>query len=89
MFTRPLAEFITRTCFQDIPQRVVERAKWAIFDYIGVAIAGSCESSGQIINELIQETNAAPEAVVIGKGYKNQLCVGRPCQRYVRTCAGL
>jgi 2-methylcitrate dehydratase PrpD len=70
MFTRGLSQFITKTNYEDLPGEVVTAAKFAILDFIGVAIAGSQDPSGRIISELAKENMSAPEATVIGWRYK-------------------
>ncbi len=70
MFTKSLSEFITRTNYQDLPEEVSTAAKRAILDYVGVAIAGSQEPSGKIINELVRQNESTTEATVIGGSFK-------------------
>ena len=70
MFTRKLSKFITRTDFKDLPGETVTAAKAAILDFIGVAMAGSQEESGKIINEMVKENESPPEAAVIGGRFK-------------------
>jgi 2-methylcitrate dehydratase PrpD len=70
MFTQGLSQFIVKTGFDDLPPEVVTAAKYAILDHIGVAMAGSQDTSGRIISELVKENRSAPEATVIGQRYK-------------------
>jgi 2-methylcitrate dehydratase PrpD len=70
MFTRGLSQFIIRTNYEDLPGEVVTAAKFAILDFIGVAMAGSQDPSGRITSELVRENMSAPEAIVIGWRYK-------------------
>jgi len=70
MFTRGLPQFITRNNYEDLPGKVVTAAKFAILDFIGVAMAGSQDPSGRIISELVKEDMSAPEATIIGWRYK-------------------
>jgi 2-methylcitrate dehydratase PrpD len=69
-FTRKLSEFINRTEYEDLPEVVVATAKGAILDFIGVAMAGSQEKSGQIMNEMVRQCESPPEAAVIGGRFK-------------------
>src|SRR5512139_2749080 len=66
MFTQKLSEFIQRTNYQDLPREVVTAAKMAILDFIGVAMAGSQEPSGRIINEMVKSHLSNQESTVIG-----------------------
>jgi 2-methylcitrate dehydratase PrpD len=70
MFTKGLSQFITKTDYNDLPREVVTAAKFAILDFIGVAMAGSQDPSGRIISELVRENQTAPEATIIGWRYK-------------------
>ena len=70
MFTRGLSQFIISTNYEDLPGEVVTAAKFAILDFIGVAMAGSQDPSGRIISELVRENMSAPEAIIIGWRYK-------------------
>jgi 2-methylcitrate dehydratase PrpD len=70
MFTRRLSQFIIKKNYEDLPGEVVTTAKFAIMDFLGVAMAGSQDPSGRIISELVKENMSAPEATVIGWRYK-------------------
>lgn len=70
MFTRELVKFIGKTGYHNLPGEVVEAAKAAILDLIGVAIAGSREPSGKIVMEMVKQTHSIPEATVIGGKFK-------------------
>jgi 2-methylcitrate dehydratase PrpD len=70
MFTRKLSEFISRTNYKDLPPEVVTAAKMAILDFIGVAMAGSQEPSGRIINEMVKRNQSLAEATAIGGRFK-------------------
>ncbi len=70
MFTRELIKFILKTEYQDLPAGVVEAARPAILDLLGVAIAGSQEPSGKIIGGLVKQMQSVPEAAVIGGNFK-------------------
>jgi 2-methylcitrate dehydratase PrpD len=70
MFTKKLSEFIFRTNYSDLPPEAISAAKIAVLDHIGVAMAGSQEPSGRIINQMVREYNLPAEATVIGHRYK-------------------
>ncbi|MEE8414294.1 MAG: MmgE/PrpD family protein, partial [Dehalococcoidales bacterium] len=69
MFTEKLSQFITGTNYGDLPVEVVTAAKFAILDFIGVAMAGSQNPSSMIISEMVSENQSVPEATVIGGRY--------------------
>jgi 2-methylcitrate dehydratase PrpD len=70
MFTHELSRFISATDYRDLPPEVVKAAKYAILDFIGVAMAGSQDPSGRMISELVKENRSAPESTVIGWRFK-------------------
>jgi len=68
--TEKIAGFVTRTNFQDIPGEVIEVAKNAITDCIGVTIPGTREDASKIIQKYIQGIGGLPNATVIGTQIK-------------------
>jgi len=70
MFTEGLIQFVSKTDYKDFPPNLVNAAKWAILDYIAVAMAGSQEPSGKIMSEMVKESKSPAEATVIGGRYK-------------------
>jgi 2-methylcitrate dehydratase PrpD len=70
MFTEGLVQFVGKTAYEDLPKELVSAAKWAILDYIAVAMAGSQEPSGKIVSEMVREARSPAEATVIGGRYK-------------------
>lgn len=68
--TEILAEFIYRTGLKDIPSQAVEIAHEHILDCIGVAIAGSADSTGRIITRFVKEMGGEPRASVLCGGFK-------------------
>jgi 2-methylcitrate dehydratase PrpD len=75
MFTEGLAHFICNTNYEDLAPEIITKAKAAILDYIGVAMAGSQEPSGRMIGELVREYQSTPEATVIGGRFKSSCAV--------------
>jgi 2-methylcitrate dehydratase PrpD len=71
MFTEGLAHFICNTNYEALSAELITKAKAAILDYMGVAMAGSQEPSGRIIGELAREYQSTPEATVIGGRFKS------------------
>jgi len=68
--TRAVAEFVTRTAFQQIPSSAVAAARDAILDSVGVALAGSREPAGYIGADLARDEGAREEASVFGHGFQ-------------------
>ena len=70
MFTEGLIQFVNNTNYDRLPPELVSAAKWAILDYLAVAMAGSQEPSGRIMSEMVKESRSPAEATVIGGRYK-------------------
>jgi len=66
MLTRRLAEFVIDTPVSAIPSRVLDAARDALIDTVGVGIAGSIEVAGEIALAWAQETGAKPVATLWG-----------------------
>ncbi|WP_227356468.1 MmgE/PrpD family protein [Haladaptatus salinisoli] len=66
--TRTLAEFAATASFDDIPTDVVERAKRAIRDYVGVALYGSQHDVGERISSYVDGCLPGRDAAVLGRG---------------------
>lgn len=68
--TKKVATFIAETQYTHIPNEVVNIAKEAILDCLGVTIAGSNESLIRIMAEHVKRMKAVEEAGVIGGGFR-------------------
>jgi 2-methylcitrate dehydratase PrpD len=64
--TALVAEFIVKSRREELPQAVVEQAKRAILDSVGVMLAGSVEPPARIIQRLAEAEGGAPLATVLG-----------------------
>jgi len=62
--TEELSEFAVATSFSDIPSRVIEQTKKPIRDYIGVAVHGSGQDIGGIIQEYVDAEFAGEESTL-------------------------
>jgi 2-methylcitrate dehydratase PrpD len=71
--TRKLAEFLSKTSYQDIPVSVRDHAKLCILDCLGVTIAGAREEIAAILVNFAQEMGGKEEATIIGKGVKTNV----------------
>ena len=68
--TRTLAQFIADTDFADLPPPVVDAAKIAILDGVANVAAGSVQELADIIGRYVRDAGGAPQASVVGWGYK-------------------
>ena len=68
--TRTLAQFIADTDYADLPPPVVDAAKIAILDGVANVAAGSVQELADIIGRYVRDAGGAPQASVVGWGYK-------------------
>ena len=71
--TEKLADFVVGRSFADLPKEAVGRAKELILDAVGTAILGSGTPVSKIIANYSKETGCAPEATVVGGGFKTSV----------------
>jgi len=69
--TTKLSRFAAETNLEKIPAKVLETAKTAVMDCIGVALAGSKEECAKICAEIARQEGAKEEATIIGQGFKS------------------
>jgi 2-methylcitrate dehydratase MmgE/PrpD-like protein len=72
-----LSRFITTTRYDAIPPTVLESAKIAIMDCLGVAVAGAREESAQITARLARDESAKEEATIYGQRFKSSVVQAR------------
>jgi 2-methylcitrate dehydratase PrpD len=65
--TRVLGRFVAGLRYDDLPDNVRERAKLAILDWAGSALAGLDSDSARKVGDLVDELGGAPEATVVGR----------------------
>src|SRR5688572_20428374 len=65
--TRVLGRFVGDLRYDDLPERVRERAKLAVLDWAGSALAGLDSDSARKLGGLIEELGGSPEATVVGR----------------------
>lgn len=56
--TRELVEFLARLGPEDLPAEVLDRTRYLLLDYLGVAIRGSREESSAPVYKMIERLNA-------------------------------
>ena len=64
--TSHLAEFVTKSRWEDCPAEAVEAARRAILDCLGVMLAGSVEPAARIVTEVARAEGGSPLATVVG-----------------------
>ena len=74
-----VSEFVTGNDFDKLPPDVVEAAKAAVLDCVGVALAGSDEDSARICATLARQESRAAEATVIGQGFRTSATLAALC----------
>jgi len=74
-----VSEFVTGNDFDKLPPDVVDAAKAAFLDCVGVALAGSEEESARICGALARQESRAAEATVIGRGFRTSATLAALC----------
>jgi 2-methylcitrate dehydratase PrpD len=68
--TRRLAEFVAGTPSGAIPAEAQLRARRAVLDTLGVALAGYSEEAATIVGAMVREEGGGGEASVLGQGFR-------------------
>jgi len=68
--TRNVVHFIVTSRFEDIPGKAIDVAKGAIFDCVGVALAGARHGGGSIPAEWARGAAGTPQSTVWGHGFR-------------------
>lgn len=68
--TQRIAEFVAAADYARIPPAALQRAREAILDSVGVALAGSREEASRIAAATAREEGSSPRASVIGHGFR-------------------
>lgn len=63
---RRYADFCTGLRFDDLPEPVVEQAKRAVLDLVGVALGGAVMPFPRIVASYVAELGGAPQATALG-----------------------
>jgi 2-methylcitrate dehydratase PrpD len=69
--TQALADYAQRLTFEDLPPRVVDKAKHIILDTLGCALGGSQTELVRAIDRMIMEEGGRPICTLIGRSEKN------------------
>jgi 2-methylcitrate dehydratase PrpD len=70
---RQLAGFIAETPGDAIPPETVEATKGLLLKTVAGMVAGSREPTGCIVTEYLRRAGGAPEATVVGAGYRTSV----------------
>jgi len=66
-----IADYIVKTSFDDLPEKVISRSKVCILDNLGCMLGGYRTKTGKIVANLARETGGGKqESTVIGSGDK-------------------
>ena len=65
--TRQLAEFVASTPLSHIPDAVMDRAKYFVLDYLGVALRGSRVDSSAAVQAFVDRFAPPGTATIIGR----------------------
>lgn len=66
-----LAEFVTSTDFQDLPEDVVDKMVDLILDHLGVSIFGSTTPWAQMVTDLVMSEGGNGESSLYVSGWKS------------------
>ena len=64
--TRELAEWPTRTSYEDLPQEVREKVKYCMLDAAGVALAAVSDDVGQAFRSILPAIGGPGPCTVLG-----------------------
>jgi 2-methylcitrate dehydratase PrpD len=70
MLTDRISTFVSGVRTADIPQEALDKARLGMTDFIGVALAGSRETPGNLIREYGKRMGGVAEATIIGADWK-------------------
>src|SRR5215218_9654447 len=65
-----LAEFVVGFDIKQVPPAVIDRARVAFIDTIGVSVAGSHEEVAHIVAEMVKMEGSSPKCTVIGQSLR-------------------
>ena len=68
--TETLAEFITKTSWEDIPAEAIQKSKWPILDGIAVTFGGLPHEVGKTIVSFVKEMGGKPTSTILGDGHR-------------------
>jgi len=72
-YSQKLAEFCSNLDFDAIPVQVVQKAKWAILDNIGIILGASGTQEGKRIAMFVKDLGDREESTALGFGFKSSM----------------
>ena len=75
-----IAAFVTGFALKDAPASVVQRARTAFVDTVGVMLAGSQLPPADIVCDVIKLEGSTPSATIVGRSLRRCAAHGRSCQ---------
>ncbi|WP_413105132.1 MmgE/PrpD family protein [Streptomyces sp. Inha503] len=69
-YTEHLVSEVSKISSRELTERVIERARHAVLDWLGVSIAGAQEPSARAIQQLLTAEGGSPAAQVIGTPHR-------------------
>jgi 2-methylcitrate dehydratase PrpD len=69
--TQRVVQFVSQSAYHTLPKEVVNAAKAAFIDCLGVTLAGSREESAIICADVVRQEGANAEATVFGQGFRS------------------
>ncbi|WP_413803233.1 MmgE/PrpD family protein [Streptomyces iranensis] len=69
-YTEHLVSEVGKISSRELTERVIERARHAVLDWLGVSIAGAQEPSARAIQQLLTAEGGSPTAQVIGTPHR-------------------
>ena len=76
-----LAEFVVSTSLSDMPDEVVDRAKYFVLDYLGVALRGSLVDSSAAVRAFVDRFAPPGQATWLRPRRPSGLCRARQRRR--------
>ena len=73
-YTRELVEFLAKLEARNLQPQVIDRVRYLLLDYLGVAIRGSRAESSAPVHKMIERMNPAGNATVIGTSMRALPC---------------
>jgi 2-methylcitrate dehydratase PrpD len=64
--TSQLAEFVAKSSFKDLPDRVILEAKRCFIDWFGVALAASRSPTARILSDFVRDLGGQKQATIVG-----------------------
>jgi 2-methylcitrate dehydratase PrpD len=65
-----LADFVVGFDLKQVPPEVIERARVAFIDTIGVSVAGSHEEVAHIVAEMVKAEGSSPQCTIVGQSLR-------------------